>query len=154
MAGRVKQILVGAEAGSPLESLAAATLEAGVGFVGDRYYYSTGTFSKKLGGTPAVEATLIEQEEIDAFNAVSGRNYCGRDFRRNIVTEGVRLASLIGKDFRAGGATLRGIRLCEPCAHLSARLGPEIMQHMVHKAGIRAQIVDGGVVHVSDRIGD
>lgn len=154
MTGRVKQILVGAEAGSPLESRAAATLEAGRGVVGDRYYFSRGTFSRKLGGSPAVEATLIEQEEIDAFNAASGRSCSGRDFRRNLVTEGVRLADLIGRDFRVGTATLRGIRFCEPCAHLSAMLGPEIMEHMVHKAGIRAQIIEGGVVRPSDSIED
>jgi MOSC domain-containing protein YiiM len=154
MAGRVKQILVGAEAGSPLESLEAATLEAGRGVVGDRYYFSRGTFSKKLDGTPAIEATLIAQEEIDAFNTLSGRDYSGRDFRRNIVTEGVQLAGLIGREFRVGDATLRGMRFCEPCAHLSGKLGPEIMQHMVHKAGIRAQVVVGGAIRPSDGIED
>lgn len=152
MTGTVRQILVGADAGAELEAVESALLEAGRGVAGDRYYHSRGTFSKKLAGTPAVEATLIEQEQIDAFNAVAGRNYSGKDFRRNIVTQGIGLADMIGRTFRVGDATLQGMRFCEPCAHLSAMLGPEIMQHMVHKAGIRAQVVATGLVRIADTI--
>ena len=152
MTGTVREILIGADAAAGLEPVESARLEAGRGVVGDRYYFARGTFSGKLGGTPEVEATLIEKEQIDAFNAVAGKNYSGKDFRRNIVTEGVSLAEMIGRTFRVGDATLKGIRFCEPCAHLSAKLGPEIMQHMIHKAGIRAQIVATGLVRVADTI--
>ena len=113
---------------------------------------SRGTFSEKLDGTPDVEVTLIEQEEIDAFNDITSHCYTGKDFRRNIVTEDVRLNDLVGKSFSIGGVKLKGTRLCEPCTHLSAVLGPEIMQHMVHKAGLRAQIIESGRIKVSDEV--
>ena len=152
MTGQIRQILSGDAAGDKLKSLETGTLEAGRGLVGDRYYLGNGTFSKKLGGTPAIEATLIAQEEIDAFNAVTGQRYSGLDFRRTLVTEGVALEDMIGRRFRVGDAVLEGIRFCEPCAHLSATLGREIMEHMVHKAGIRAQIVTGGQINVGDDV--
>lgn len=154
MAGGVKQILVGAEAGSPLESLAAAMLGAGRGIVADRYCFSRGPLSRKIAGTPAVEATRIEKEETDAFDAASGHDYSGHDFRRNTVTGGVRLAELIGRDFRVGSATPRGIRYRKPCANLSATLGAEVMQHMLRKADIRTQTVNDGGVRPSDGIED
>ena len=152
MSGRVRQILSGSAAGGPLTELDSGVLEAGRGLVGDRYYEGKGTFSRKFGGTPAVEATVISQEEIDAFNAATGHSYRGPDFRRTLVTEGVALDGLLGKRFRVGEAVLEGIRFCEPCAHLSATLGREIMDHMVHKAGIRAQIVAGGPIRVGDPV--
>lgn len=152
MSGVLREILIGAEAGSELEAQTMAELEAGRGVVGDRYYYDRGTFSKKFGGTPAVEATLISREEIDAFNRAAGRDCAARDFRRNLVTEGIDLAGLIGREFRIGPTVLAGIRFCEPCAHLAAMLGREIMDHMVHRAGIRARIVAGGPVRPGDPV--
>ena len=154
MNGIVKDILIAGDAGDDLVSQESAKLESGRGLAGDRYYLSKGTFSEKLDRTPDVEVTLIGQEEIDAFNDITGHCYTGKDFRRNIVTEDVRLNDLVGKSFKIGGVNLKGTRLCEPCTHLSAVLGPEIMQHMVHKAGLRAQIVESGRIKVSDEVND
>lgn len=152
MSGTLREILVGQDAGVELRSEQRAELEAGRGLVGDRYYHGRGTFSEKFGGTPAVEATLIAVEEIDAFNAATGHRYAGSDFRRNLVTEGIDLSGLIGRRFVVGRTLLEGIRFCEPCAHLSAILGRDIMDHMVHKAGIRARIVEGGPIRVGDPV--
>lgn len=153
MTGHILSIYLGSEPVKPLQSMPSAQLEAGRGIVGDRYYAGTGTFSETLAGTPDVEMTLIAQEEIDAFNAVAGRSCTGADFRRNLVTLGVDLNDLVGKEFRVGDdVVLKGMRLCEPCAHLAGLLGKEIMDHMVHKAGLRAQIVSGGVVRVDDAL--
>jgi MOSC domain-containing protein YiiM len=152
MNGVVIDILNAGQAGDVLVSHESAQLEAGKGLVGDRYYLSKGTFSEKLDGTPEVEVTLIEQEEIDEFNNNAGHSYTGKDFRRNIVTEGIRLNDLVGKSFNVGAAQLKGIRLCEPCAHLSGILGPEIMQHMLHKAGLRAQVIVSGQIKIADEV--
>jgi MOSC domain-containing protein YiiM len=154
MTGTLKEILIGAEGGGPLFSLETAQIEEGKGIVGDRYYRGHGTFSERLHGSPDVEVTLIEQEEIAGFIAASGHRFEARDFRRNLVTAGVRLNSLVGKDFRVGEVTLRGIRLCEPCAHLAAWLGPEVMDRMVHKAGLRAQVITAGSITVSDVVSE
>ena len=152
MNGVVKDILLAGDAGDDLVSQESAALESGKGLVGDRYYLSKGTFSKKLDGAPDGEVTLIEQEEISAFNDITGHGYTGKDVRRNIVNEEIRLNDLVGKPFNIGGVKLKGTRLCEPCTHLSAVLGPEITQHMVHKAGLRAQIIVSGTIKVSDEV--
>lgn len=68
------------------------------------------------------------------------------------MTAGIRLNDLVGREFMVGEARLKGVRLCEPCAHLSGFLGDAIMQHIVHKAGLRAQILADGDINVSDPV--
>ncbi len=152
MNGKLKTILSTGQAGGTLTDQPSAQLQADKGLVGDRYYLTQGTFSERLKNSPDWQLTLIEQEEIDSFNQISQLNYNGPDFRRNLVTQGVRLNDLVDREFYVGSVKLRGIRLCEPCAHLSEQLGPEIMQHMIHKCGLRAQILSNGEIQIGDNI--
>ena len=82
-----------------MTSVDEASLEAGKGLVGDRYYRETGTFSDKLKGKRDSEITLIESEEVDRFSREQGLTFEPGDFRRNIVTRDVRLQDLIGHRF-------------------------------------------------------
>jgi len=152
MNGVVTEVLIAKQAGDDLERQDVVSAEAGRGLVGDRYHLGIGTFSEKLKGTPEVEVTLIEREEVDAFNAVTGQSLPAAAFRRNIVTQGIRLNDLEGKLFTIDGVQMKGIRLCEPCAHLAGILGQEIMEHMVHKSGLRAQVITSGEIKVSSKI--
>lgn len=127
-------------------------LVAGKGVVGDRYYKETGTFSEILSGLPDKELTLIESEKIDAFNEEFGFSYTYGDFRRNIVTQGISLNDLAGKAITIAGVRLYGVRLCEPCAHLAGLLTSEIMPALVHKTGLRAQIVKSGFIQIGDKL--
>jgi MOSC domain-containing protein YiiM len=96
--------------------------------------------------------TLIESEAIDAVN----RDYAMRidpiETRRNILTRGVALNHLVGKEFSVGNVRLRGLELCEPCKHLEGMTRPGVMRALVHRGGLRAQILQGGVVSVGDSI--
>lgn len=150
--GDVAGIFTAALAQAPMESIEEAMLEAGKGLVGDRYHRKTGTFSDKLDGTRDSEVTLIESEEIERFNQAHDLTLGLGDFRRNIVTRNVRLNPLVGHQFRVGGVVLEGIRLCEPCAHLAKIVTPEVLPGLVHRAGLRACIVKGGLVNLRDRI--
>lgn len=152
MAATLIGIYTTAIGGTPLRSLAAATLEAGRGLIGDRYYVDSGTFSQKLKGKPDVEITLIESEEIARFNQAEGTTWTPGEFRRNLVTQGVRLNDLIGRRFRVGSTELEGIRLCEPCAHLAQLVSTSVVKSLVHRAGLRARIVVGGAIHPGDPI--
>lgn len=154
MNGTVIDILLTEKAGDALFSKQTAELQAGKGIVGDRYYLAQGTFSEALKDLADFEVTLIEQEQIDVFNTTTDLAYSGADFRRNLVTKNINLNELVGKDFFIGQVKLRGIRLCEPCAHLSAMIGDEVLEHMVHKAGLRAQIIVGGKIHILDSVTD
>jgi len=149
---RVLEIYIANAGASIPEKIEVAELIAGRGVVGDRYYSETGTFSEKLAGLPDKELTLIESEEIDLFNKQFDFSFTYGDFRRNIVTAGIKLNDLEGQEFMLGKVRLRGIRLCEPCAHLANLLVPEIMPSLVHKTGLRAQIISSGSVSVGDTI--
>ena len=148
----VLEIHIAKSGASTPQKMEVAELVAGKGIVGDRYYNETGTFSKKLAGLPDKELTLIESEEIDSFNKEFGFNFTYGDFRRNIVTQGIRLNHLAGKEFMLGDIRLKGIRLCEPCAHLANLLVSEIMPSLVHKTGLRAQIITSGSISVGECI--
>ena len=152
MEGIIESILISGNAGGEVVSQSSVELEIGRGIVGDRYHLSKGTYSKKLEKTHDFEITLIEREEIDVFNQATGLNYDAATFRRNLVTRGIRLNDLVGKEFNIGDVKFRGVRLCEPCAYLSDLLGPDFLSLMVHKAGLRAQILVNGSIEVSDSI--
>lgn len=150
--GKVVAIVSTGEAGAPLQPVAQARLESGRGLVGDRYYQHSGTFSEKLKDGADWELTLIESEEIQRFNQLHGLALPAGSFRRNIVTSGIRLNDLVGRRFKVGSATLEGMRLCEPCAHLGKLIAPAVVKGMVHKAGLRARIVTGSLIRVGDEI--
>jgi MOSC domain-containing protein YiiM len=151
---RVIEIYIAPAAGTELQSVPEAVLEAGRGIVGDRYHRQIGTFSEKLKDKADWQATLIELEEVERFNAEFNCNFGPGRFRRNIVTSGVRLNDLVGRRFHVGEALLEGIRLCEPCAHLGQLLGPEVVRGMVHKAGLRVKILTGATIRRGERIAD
>lgn len=124
---------------------------AGRGLEGDRYFLETGTYSHKPG--PDREVTLIEIEAIEALGRDYGVTIEPGEARRNIVTRGVALNHLVGKEFRVGEAVLKGIRLCEPCQHLVRLTGQEkVLAGLVHRGGLRAQIVQSGLIRQGDHI--
>jgi len=72
--------------------------------------------------------------------------------RRNITTRGVPLNHLVGRRFRVGDVVLEGRRLCEPCEHLQSLTKPGVLKALVHRGGLRADIVVGGTIRLSDPI--
>ena len=152
MKGLIREILVSPASAAPMQGVTEAHLVAGRGIDGDRYANDGGTFSPKLKGRPDKEVTLIESEEVDAFNKQALFGYPYAAFRRNLVTSGIRLNDLAGKEFTVGTVRLRGIRLCEPCATLARQLGQEVLQHMLHKCGLRAEVLQGGTIKPGDSI--
>ena len=121
------------------------------GLEGDRYFAEAGTFSPRR-HKPDFEITFIEKENIEAFARASGLPFTASHARRNIVTEDVRLNELVGKEFYVGKVRIRGIRLCEPCSYLAKISFPETLKGLVHKGGLRAQILSEGVIRVGDWI--
>ncbi len=123
----------------------------GRGLEGDRYFSGSGTFSPKP-QKHDFELTLVENEKVTTFARKSGLPFTAAQARRNIVTEGVDLNALVGREFQLGNVRVRGIRLCEPCNHLAKTSFPETLSGLVHKAGLRAQILTDGFIRVGDRI--
>ena len=133
----------------PMQPLLAAEMVVGRGLEGDRYFFSKGSFSSSP--APGREVTLIEVEAIEALQAKGIRlEPCAA--RRNLVTREVPLNHLVGRTFQIGGVRLRGVRLCEPCTHLEELTQPGILKELVHRGGLRADIVCGGTIRVGDPI--
>ncbi len=148
--GTLEGIFVAEHKGEALRSLEAVEAVAGQGLLGDRYYRRAGTFSKP--GHADREVTLIEIEAIEALEREGDLRVQPGQARRNLVTRGVPLNHLVGREFAVGPVRLRGIRLCEPCGHLEALTVKGIQQGLCHRGGLRAQVVQGGIVRAGDAI--
>jgi MOSC domain-containing protein YiiM len=121
----------------------------GVGLEGDRYALKTGTFYKPQ---PEFELTLIEAEAIEAILHEYKIAMTVGEARRNVVTRGVPLNHLVGREFNIGPVKIRGIRLCEPCSHLEAITGLPLIKGLRHRGGLRAQILTQGVIQVGSSL--
>ena len=144
--GELVGIFTGAQKGRELQAVARIEAVAGRGLLGDRYFLKEGTFSGKDG--PDREVTLIESEALDGLANEYELTLAPVQARRNLLTRGVPLNHLIGKTFAVGSVVLRGIRLCEPCGHLEKLTQKGIKAGLIHRGGLRAQIVQGGVLSV------
>jgi MOSC domain-containing protein YiiM len=122
---------------------------AGAGLEGDRYATKLGEYSER--GGPGREVTLIAREAIAAANE-KGVTIAERETRRNLVTEGVDLANLIGKTFTVGEAVLVGVRDCPPCAYLEELTRPGVKDALAGGGGLRADVVRDGRLRVGDEI--
>jgi MOSC domain-containing protein YiiM len=123
---------------------------AGKGLEGDRYFNGIGTYSNNPGS--GRDVTLIEIEAIEALQRDYDIEMKSGESRRNIVTRGVALNHLVGREFRVGEVTLRGIRLCEPCSHLEKLSHKGVQRGLIHRGGLRAEIVTGGIIRIQDNI--
>ena len=124
---------------------------AGRGLVGDRYFLGAGKFSNK--GDWGANVTLIQSEAIEGVNVGHQTNFTGQMLRRNIVTANIDLNSLIGKTFRCGAATLRGIKAYPPCTHLARLIGNQgVLKYFAYCAGIGAEILADGIIRLNDQI--
>ncbi len=122
----------------------------GHGLEGDRYCKSQGTFSKS--GEPDREVTLVEAEAVEALARDYSVTIKEGEARRNLVTRGIALNHLVGKEFLVGDVRLRGIRLCEPCGHLEKLTVPGVQKGLIHRGGLRAQILTEGFLRNGDPI--
>jgi len=145
--GRVESIHIAAAAKAPVCRVDAVNAIPGAGLEGDRYALGIGTFSKPK---PDHELTLIESEAIEALKRDYGISIETGNARRNIVTRGVALNHLVGCEFLIGEVRIRGIRLCEPCDHLQKVTGLPLIKGLLHRGGLRAQILTAGVIRTGD----
>jgi MOSC domain-containing protein YiiM len=148
MPGHLVGIYTATKAGAPMASHAEVRAVAGVGLEGDRYATKTGEFSEREGGGRQV--TLIAREAITAANeqVEIGEG----ETRRNLVTEGVDLDALVGKEFTVGDVLLVGVRDCPPCSYLQEITRPGVLRALHGAGGLRADVVRDGVIRVGDPI--
>ena len=142
-AGRVEAITVAAAAEAPIELVGEAAAHAGRGLAGDRYHEGRGTFSNPY--SVGHQLTLVEAEVLEELGIAP------EAARRNLVTRGIDLNALVGRRFTVGAVECIGRRLCEPCAHLE-RLSPGTLRPLVHRGGLRADLLGDGTIRVGDAV--
>jgi hypothetical protein len=140
--GIVEALVIAPAAEAPVRAVDEAVAMAGRGLEGDRYAEGAGTFGS---GRPGSALTLVDAEVLESL----GRDV---DHRRNVVVRGTDLNALVGRDFFLGEVRCRGRRLCEPCAHLDRLNGGGVLRPLVHRGGLRADIVAEGTIRVGDRL--
>lgn len=149
MKGTVHSIHIAPAGKAAMQSIEQAMALPGTGLEGDRYALKQGTFYKPL---PDYELTLIESEAIEALRRDYKIEIAPGAARRNIVTRDVPLNHLVGREFRIGRVKICGIRLCEPCSHLEGLTGQPVIKGLIHRGGLRAQILTQGMIRVGDAI--
>ena len=128
-----------------IEEVETIEVLANKGVVGDRHFDNY--------NDPFCQLSLIEAENIDEYNLKFGLNIPYLDFRRNIITKGIKLNDLVGKKLSIGNVEVEGIDLCRPCRHLTEMLDQEnILKEFLRKGGLRCQILSSSKIKVGDSI--
>ena len=121
------------------------SLSAGKGIIGDRYYHEYNKDRNQL--------TLIESENIDYYNEKFNLKIPYLNFRRNIVTRGIKLNDLVGKELLINQTKIKGIDLCRPCKELQEKLGLDnFIKEFLRKGGLRCEILTSTNIKAGDKI--
>ena len=150
----VEAIHLASDRGRPTRSIGSVRAVPGVGLEGDRYARGLGTWGRRGARGPGRDLTLIEAEEVERLALDFGIELAPGESRRNVTTRGVRLNELVGRRFRIGDVVCEGVRLCEPCTYLEDVTGKALREPLLHRAGLRADIVTTGTIAVGDPIVD
>ncbi|WP_369135107.1 MOSC domain-containing protein [Modestobacter sp. I12A-02662] len=149
--GTVAGLAVAPVAEAPMQVLEAAQARSGRGLEGDRYAAGAGTFSPRADRRPGYDLTLVAAEVLDEL-AAAGHALDFAGTRRNVLTRGIDVNALVGRKFRIGDVVCAGRRLCEPCAHLERLSGPGVLRPLIHRGGLRADVLGDGEIRVGAAI--
>lgn len=144
MSARLSAIYISPTATVMPHRVSEVQARANRGLVGDRYYEGAGTFSGAEPQGPGREVTLIEDEVLAELQLSA------EEARRNLVTEGIRLNELVGRQFRVGEVLIEGVRLCPPCTHLDRVTGKQLLKPLADRGGLRANVLSDGVIRAGD----
>ena len=151
-AGEVVGIYVSEVKTGPMQSLVTAIAIKGRGLSGDRYAAKAGTFTPGSDRLRGYDLTLIESEALDRLVLSDGSQLAATEARRNLVTRGIDLNALVGREFTIGSVRAFGQRLCEPCVHLQRLTRPGVIAGLVHQGGLRVDILADGEICLGDKI--
>ncbi len=114
---------------------------AGRGIKGDRFF----DYKENYKG----QVTFFSAEVFDEVCGQAGvSNKVPGVTRRNIVTSGVDLNSLVGKHFEVQGVQFEGVAECTPCHWMNEAIGPGAEKMLQGRGGLRARILTDGKLRV------
>jgi hypothetical protein len=149
--GTVEGLAIAPAAEADMQLLEVAHARAGRGLDGDRYAADAGTFSPRADRRPGYDLTLMAAEVVDELTAAG----VAVDFaatRRNVLTRGIDVNALVGRSFHIGEVLCEGRRLCEPCVHLDRLSGPGLLRPLIHKGGLRVDVLTDGEIRLGASI--
>jgi len=144
--GTLQGIFIAPEKGAPMVSVPEVKAVAGQGLFGDR------NFGRKAAAGVDKDLTLIEREKIDDFVRTTGLPFSAEDSRRNLLTGGIDLNALLGREFYVGAVKVKALELCEPCSLLAKRTHRQVLWGFLHRGGLRCRIMSDGLIRVGDAI--
>ena len=147
MTGRVEAINVAADLEGQCRPVEVVEALAGRGLRGDLYFADA---PREQG--EGRDITLIQAEALEGMHEEHGIELSGAESRRNVLTRGIDLNVLVGRRFTVGEAECVGVELCEPCNHLQKMTQPGVLRGLVHRGGLRADVVRGGRIAVGDAV--
>ena len=143
--GKIIKIGISKNKGEKLLSLSSIIAVKGKGLTDDRKFKDNNDKMNQL--------TLIESENISFFNKIANTDIPQLDFRRNLVTENVKLNNLVNKEFFIGTIKVKAHDLCRPCKYLEKKLNQiNLVKELITKAGLRCEILTTGKISVGDII--
>ena len=143
--GKVLKIGISKNKGDKIVNLNNVEAIKGKGLVGERHF--------KEDNEKRLQITLIEIENINHYNKITGTAIQAINFLRNIVTEGIRLNELVGKEFFIGAVKVKAHDLCKPCKYLQESLQQKnILKELLYTGGLRCEILSSGKIYINDQI--
>jgi MOSC domain-containing protein YiiM len=152
LSGNVEAIALAQRATGDMQTVDYAKALASRGLLGDRYAAKAGTFTPDNDTARGYDLTLIEAEVLDNLALPEGRTLGFAEARRNVVTRGIDLNALVGRRFRVGNVECLGQRLCEPCSHLERLTTKGALRGLIHRGGLRADVLSDGDIKTGDLI--
>ena len=126
---------------NPVVEVGEVECVAGSGLVGDRFF---GFKENYKGQITFFSGEVFEEicRQLGATGKSPGVT------RRNVITAGVDLNSLIGKKFILQGVEFEGVCECSPCYWMDAAIAPGAEAALQGRGGLRARILTGGKLRV------
>ena len=141
----VSKICITNKSAEEMQEVNTVEVIASKGIVNDRYFNEN--------NDQALQITLIESENIDYYNQISETNIPYISFRRNIITKGIQLNDLVGKEILIGNVKIKGHRLCAPCRYLQEMLKQKnLVKKLLNRGGLRCEILTDGIISVNNPI--
>ena len=142
---KVFKIAVSQNSKGKMESVESIKVILGKGIVNDRKFKDNNDKKKQI--------TLIEIENIEYYNHISGTSIPPIEFRRNIITQGIRLNELVGKEITIGEIKIKAHDLCRPCKFLQDSFKQKnVIKELLFKGGLRCELLNNGKISVGDEV--
>ena len=142
---KVIKIGISLVAGDKITEVDSVEAVAGKGLKSDRFYKNDNNKKSQI--------TIIEKENIDDLNKLTNSYIPYQNFRRNIITEGVKLNNLLNKEIMIGNVKLKAHDLCQPCKYLQDILKKEnLVKYLLNKGGLRCEILTSADIKIGDEI--